>query len=127
MPINENEKLINPFDYTHSTLQTAIENKTRPEDCSFLPLNRFRQSGTLICLGGRCESSNPLDFVEIYSPRADKWTHQMELPFAGRQVGIAVVGTNVYIMGGFDKRGQTLPSGILVGFCVIIYILILTL
>jgi hypothetical protein len=77
-------------------------------------MKRFSASGTLICLGGRCESSKPCDFVEIYNPHSNKWLYKQELlPFAGRQVGIAVIGFEVYVLGGYDARGQPLPSGIL--------------
>lgn len=99
------------FDYSHENLQQAIQHKTLPN--RFLPLSRLSLSGTLICLGGRSESSDPIDNVETYNPYTNKWTCQMELQSAGRQVGVTVIGTNVYILGGYNKRGQTLAPGVL--------------
>lgn len=94
-------------------LRNSTIERVGRNDCRFLPLSRLSLTGTLICLGGRCENSNPIDFIEIYDPQSDKWNSRMEFPFAGRQAGIAVIGSSIFVLGGYDKRNQMLPSGIL--------------
>ncbi|KAI6190264.1 Kelch-like protein 7 isoform X2 [Aphelenchoides bicaudatus] len=108
------DHLSTPFDNLHSTIRQSIETKTRPSDCRFLPLNRLSLTGTILALGGRHENLNPCNLIETYNLNEDKWQYKNELlPFAGRQVGLAVINSNVYLLGGYDSRNQPLPSGIL--------------
>lgn len=72
-------------------------------------MNRFYNSGTLLCLGGRNDGPALCNTIEAYIPHLNKWIPYCELPFSvGRQVGAVVLGESMFILGG---RGNQSPCG----------------
>ena len=81
--------------------------------------------------GGNCHNQgepacpDPLNTVESYYPPLDKWTKRPAMPTARSDLGVGVVGTTIYAIGGinhdgnicdvieaFDTVGQTWSTGL---------------
>ncbi|KAG7204994.1 hypothetical protein KM043_005379 [Ampulex compressa] len=60
----------------------------------------------LFAIGG-WSGRNPTNFIETYDTRADRWVKIVEVDPTGPRAyhGTAVVGFNIYVIGGFDGLG----------------------
>jgi len=64
--------------------------------------------GRVITIGGRLHDRRPLATVEVYDPRADKWTSRPSLPIPvwGSKV-VTVDAHRALLVGGFDPGGPS--------------------
>lgn len=85
--------------------QTLAPAPTRRTEVSAAPVG-----GKIYVVGGLTESPlgnlmNPVvsDLVQAYDPATDSWTPQSPLPRPLHHVGIATVGNDLYVVGGFTS------------------------
>lgn len=68
-------------------------------------------NGKIYLIGGETTGGGRADFVDEYNPITNTWTVQAGLmPFPASNICAAVLGTNVYIPGGYDASANYLNT-----------------
>jgi hypothetical protein len=70
-------------------------------------------NGELYVAGGHNNTSGAVADLERYDPATDSWSTLTPMPSARYQGSVAVLGADIYVIGGWDFPASTLPTSTL--------------